>query len=779
MPVLLTESMGMLLQRSSTIRRLLTLTIVTGLAAFAGAIVYHRLPDYSNVTQEQKRLIGTAVLDRNGAILRLFPDGKGRIGLWREGDSFPEHLKAAVIAAEDQRFYHHPGFDPIAIVRAAYTNVREARRVSGASTITQQVVRLIRPRPRTFRSKIVELLCAMKMERQLSKEQILELDLNLSPMGGNIRGAGLAARVYFGKNVENITLPEAAALAALPRSPSRFDPRRPTGRKLLLGEKDRILERMAKLGWITREQLKMSLGSTLVFKNRAVPVRAPHFVDLVMENRGEAPAVMQTTLDPDVQRGLEQVIRSHRARLSRMGITQAAAVIASCRSAEMLAMVGSFSYGERDQGFNNGALAQRSAGSTLKPFLYALALEKGYGGISEISDTDRTYQTPHGDYMPMNADRREYGPVNVRSALGNSLNISAVKVARWVGLEDLHQLLGRVEIITPKSESADHYGLGLAVGNPEVSLCQLVQGYMTLASEGRFRPLRGESGPATAGSRVFSPEVAYIITHILADPAARLLTFGNPGYFDFGFPVAVKTGTSSNYRDAWAIGYTTDHVIGIWAGNFDGRSSPGRMGAGVCGPMLFEIVRFLYGTTPPEAFARPAAVREETVCSMSGLRAGPSCRYAATEIVPGNYKLMTCDLPHKDESHQLGPSYARWLHRRETQQGISRFRLMKPRETGFSGLGHTQGLANKSFGIEIISPHNRDRFIISSYRPNRVVFRALPSAVVEHVIWYLDGTELARTGPPYEFFWEPSRGSHELLAVTPDNAAAKASFFVE
>jgi penicillin-binding protein 1C len=762
-------------QRHLTIRRLLEIAIFLSLAATMVAMVYCRLPDYSNVTQEQKRLVGTAVLDRNGGILRLLPDGKGRIGLWSPIDSFPQHLKGAVIAAEDQRFYYHPGFDPIAIARAAYTNVREDRRVSGASTITQQVVRLIQPRPRTLRSKLLEFLCAMKMERQLSKEQILELDLNLSPMGGAIRGAGLAARVYFGKDVENITLPEAATLAALPRSPSRFDPRRPKGRKLLLGEKDRILKRMAALGWITHGRLKMSLGSTVVFKNNTFPIRAPHFVDLALENRGEIPAVMRTTLDPDVQRELQQVLRSHRDRLRRMGITQAAALIASSRSAEVLALVGSFSYSESNQGFNNGVVAQRSAGSTLKPFLYALALEKGYGGIAEISDTDRSYQTPHGDYMPMNADRREYGPVNVRSALGNSLNISAVKVIKWVGLEDFYQSLDRIEIITPKSASADHYGLGLAVGNVEVSLSQLVQGYLTLAGAGRFRPLRIEPGAETEGSRVFSPEVAYIISHILADPSARLLTFGNPGYFDFGFPVAVKTGTSSNYRDAWAIGYTPAHVIGIWAGNFDGRPSPGRMGAGVCGPILFEIIRFLYGTTPPETFVRPAGVREEIVCSMSGKRAGPRCPYTTTEIVPGNHNLMTCDLPHQDQHHQLGPSYARWLHRREAQQGTSRFRLMKPGETGLrsSAQGRT------SSGIEIISPHNRDRFIISPYRPNRITFRALPNRVVEHVIWYLDGAELARTGPPYEFFWEPSRGSHELLAVTPDNAAAKASFFVE
>jgi membrane carboxypeptidase/penicillin-binding protein PbpC len=295
--------MNMLLKRFISVRSLLILAAAVSLIGVIFVIVYYHLPDYSNVTQEQKRLMGTAVLDRNGAILRLFPDGKGRIGLWRDIDSFPKHLKAAVIAAEDQRFYYHPGFDPIAIARAAYSNIRQDRRVSGASTITQQVVRLIQPRQRTFRSKIIELLCAIKMERQLSKEQILELDLNLSPMGGNIRGAGLAARIYFGKDVENITLPEAAALAALPRSPSRFDPRRRRGRRLLLREKDHILKRMAALGWITHEQLKMSLGSTVVFKNKTFPIRAPHFVDLAMENRGEI-------LDPRIQKSPSATARA-------------------------------------------------------------------------------------------------------------------------------------------------------------------------------------------------------------------------------------------------------------------------------------------------------------------------------------------------------------------------------------------------------------------------------------------------------------------------------------
>jgi penicillin-binding protein 1C len=779
--------MVMIPRRHKALRILFILAIVAGVAAVSALVVYPHLPDYRNAIQEQQKRVGSAVLDRNGRILRLLPDGKGQMGLWCDGGLFPAHLKAAVIAAEDQRFRYHPGFDPIAIIRALYTNALQQRTISGASTITQQVVRLIRPRQRTYRAKIVELLSSVKMELQLSKEQILELDLNLSPMGGNIRGAGLAARTYFGKNVENITLAEAAVLAALPRSPSRLDPRHPAGRKLVLADKDRILKRMAALGWISNDQLKVSLGSSVAFKNRSIPGHAPHFVDQVFPTSGEAGGTVQTTLDLSLQQGLEQILKSHRDRLRRMGIDQAAAIIASCRSAEVLALVGSFNYSERFQGFNNGALAQRSAGSTLKPFLYALALEKGYGSTSEISDTDRVYQTPHGDYLPMNADRREYGPVNVRSALGNSLNVSAVKVVRWVGLEDFYRLLDRVEVITQSSAPPEHYGLGLAVGNVEISLYRLVQAYLALANQGVFRPLRVETSPKESSSSLVSPEVAYVITHILADPSARLLSFGNPGYFDFGFPVAVKTGTSSNYRDAWVIGYTSGHVIGIWAGNFDGRPSPGRMGAAVCGPMLLEVIRLLYGTRPPEGFSRPAGVRDETVCSMSGRRASQKCPYTTSELVAGRHTLAICDLPHEGEHHPLGSNYAKWLHRREALHGVSRFRLMKPDSTTqqvggeiiASDGAREPGRASRNSRIEIISPHNRDRFVLSRHRHSPIIFRALPEKVVEHVIWYLDGTELARTGPPYEFFWEPIRGRHELLAVTPDNAAAKASFSVE
>lgn len=757
--------------------------LVAALAVTLAA--YHLLPDYSKALEEQPARVGAAVLDRDGRILRLFPDEKGRFGLWRQRGRFPEHLKAAVIAAEDQRFYYHPGFDPIAIARAVRTNAERGRIVSGASTITQQVVRLIKPRPRTFGSKIIETLESMKMEWQLSKEQILVLHLNLSPMGGNIRGAGLASRIYFGKDVEHITLAEAAVLAALPRSPSRLDPRRPTGRKLVLAEKDRILKRMAALGWITPEQLRMSLGSVVVFKNRRIPLRAPHVVDLVIRRSARQDNPIRTTLDPDLQVGLERILKSHANRLRRIGIRQAAGLVVSVRDGKIRAMVGSLGYGEQDQGFNNAVVSRRSAGSTLKPFLYALALQKGYAPVSEVEDTDRSYPTPHGVYLPLNADRRAYGPVNIRLALGNSLNMSAIKVTRSVGLDDLLKALQSLEVVDHNGPPADHYGLGLAVGNVEVSLLRLVQAYRCLADKGEFRRLKVLQSEKTTSTRVFSPEVAYVISHILADPSARLLTFGNPGYFDFGFPVALKTGTSTGYRDAWTVAYTTRHVVGVWAGNFDGRPGFGKTGSAVCGPIVNEVIRTLYGAGPPEAFARPMAVREAVVCSMSGKLAGPQCPYTTTELLVGGMTLPKCDMPHKDQHHDLGAGYASWLDRRESRQGESRFRLKKP-ELASTGLRGVPGVRSPRSGgpagrsrIEIISPHDHDRFILGRHRPNRVIFRALPDTVVDHVIWFLDGVETARTGPPYEFSWEATRGLHVLHAVTPSNDAARVTFQVE
>jgi penicillin-binding protein 1C len=748
---------------------------------FVVVAVYHLLPDYTHAIEEQRAKAGTEVVDRDGRILRLLPDSRGRFSIWYKIDNIPLNLKEAVIAAEDKRFLYHPGFDPIAIARAAYLNLLRGKIISGASTITEQVVRLIHPRPRTYLSKLIELLAATKMECRLSKDQILELDMNLSPMSGNIRGVGLAARRFFGKKLENIDVAEAAVLAAVPRSPSRYDPRRSKGRKQLIAEKDRILRRMEALGYISPRKLKLMSGPVVRFHPARLPMEAPHFVDLALTKGVPKTGILKTTIALDVQHAVERILRSNTKRLRDMGVEQVGAIVTSVKDSEVLALVGSLGYNKSYLGYNDAVLARRSAGSVLKPFLYALALEQGQNASSEIPDTLRTYRTPQGDYQPFNADRRWYGPVDVRLALGNSLNVPAVKTLKDVGLEPFYNLLKRLGIVAPDSEPAEYYGLGLAIGNVEVSLFRLAQAFGCLAREGVYRPLkiiRSENKPE---SRLLSPESAYVINDILADPSARLLTFGNPSYFDFGFPVSIKTGTSTNYRDSWMMAYTPDNVVGLWAGNFNGSPTSHSAAASALGPIMKQIIGYLYGAGPPERFKRPPGVRKANVCWLSGKIATPRCPYVVKELViAGTAEMEVCDLPHnKDIHYYLGPPYAQWLSHKEAEEGITRFRLAPLGRAGWNRVSGDRLLSKRRNSIEIVTPHDQDIFVITPESSRKVLFRAIPNPVVSRVMWMVDGMEVASTPPPYEFFWGMTRGRHVVYAITPNRDAAEITIQVE
>lgn len=770
-------------------RVLIVLACILSCLGMLASLMFFHMGDYSSASSDLRKSIGRVALDRHGGLLKLEPDAEGQFAIWTPAAEIPDCLRRAVVAAEDKRFYYHPGFDPIAIVRAFASNVASGRTVSGASTITQQVVRLIEPRPRTYSSKLIELLKAVKMEAQLTKEEILELYLNLSPMGGNIRGVGLAAHVYFGKSVESLNPAEAASLAVIPRSPTRLDPARQSGLKLALAKKDQLLRNMAALGWLSQRELQASTGDSIRFLKRDLPGQAPHVTDSIFRTPIPGGSRIRTTIDLEIQRETERILRSHRSRLAGLGVNQAAAVVMSVPDCELLALAGSLEYGPRDLGYNNGATARRSAGSTLKPFLYALALDKGYQAYSRIPDTFRSYRTPRGDYLPSNADRRSYGPVTIRAALGNSLNVSAVKMLESVGIHDFYRTLGRLGIVRPGDPGADHYGLGLAIGNMEVQLLELVQAYGTLANSGRFRRIGVIKGKPEDFTRIFSPEAAYVITHILSDPSARLLTFGNPGNLDFGFHMPFKTGTSANYRDSWIVGYTPRRVIGVWAGAFNGARSAGATGATACGPILQDLVRSLYKSARPSQFLAPEGIDRARICWMSGDRATPACPYTNLELViKKNSSPPMCGLPHESERFYLGSNYARWLHRREESQGERRFMLSPQAEEREPRIASRAESFAVSAGpepvgelapISIVNPHDSDIFVTSRRHTNRIRFRAVARPIVSTVTWFVNGMEVAKTPPPYEFFWEPIRGKHTVHAVTPQKKAAKIVIQVE
>jgi penicillin-binding protein 1C len=745
------------------------------------------LPDYGCVIDQQSSESGAIISDRNGRTLRLFPDALGRFSMWTSFDQFPESLIDAVLAAEDRRFFSHFGIDPLAVTRSIIINVKSFRIVSGASTITQQVVRLIHPKPRTWAVKFREMIESMKLERQLSKEQILELYLNLAPMGGNIRGFALASNLYFGKDISMLTPAQGATLAALPRSPSTLDPGKLSDTSRLMEARNNILQRMSCMGSLTQPELVFWEATPLLVGKKPLPSVAPHFTAHLMKKSATLKGHLKTTLDVQLQRRLESILSSHRKRLAGFGVRQAAAVVVSAKECELLAMVGSFSYAHPDLGYNNGATSLRSAGSTLKPFLYALALDEGYLTNAEIPDTKRNYRTEKGDYLPVNADRISYGPVNIRLALGGSLNIPAVRVLNKVGTNQFFSFLGELGLTRTARQEAGYYGLGLAIGNLEVSLLQLVEAYSCLARMGEFRPITFVSGVYETSKKVISPGTAYVISHILADHSAKLLTFGNPYQFDFGFPVSLKTGTSTNFRDGWLVAYTSEHIIGMWVGNFNGSGVSGTSGATSCGPILHDIIQALYGDRHPKPFDKPDSVQQVPVCSLSGLIASRRCPYASLELLPKDHGLPECNEEHYNHYRFLGGNYAQWIHRREMEQGLSRYRLKSPTDldypnSAFPVSSHAESTVSSRLErprIHIVSPHDRDRYVMGSGIRTKIMMRAVPEPVAEYVTWLVDGKEIEKTPPPYEFSWEPERGEHVVVAVTPNWDADKITIRIE
>jgi penicillin-binding protein 1C len=734
---------------------------------------------------------GPLVLDRNGAILRLVSEAAGRKLVKLPDTGLPSVVSAAFVAAEDRRFRGHPGIDPLAIGRAALTNLRRGRIVSGASTITQQLARLAYPGPRSYYRKLVEMCRSLRMERVLSKDDILRHYLDRAPLGNNLMGVEAGAWAYFGKTAAHLTAGEAALLAALVKAPGALNPYGPH-RDRLLARQRWVLNRMAHLGYLTPEELQAGLGEPIKFRGNGrrppgFPFEAPHFGNLALARAGSAPSGgqrLRTTLDLPLQRRVQAVVQSHRERLLKGGASQAAALVVANASREVLALVGSCAYGPRDQGFNNGATAWRSPGSTLKPFLYALALEQGFTPASVLEDVERRYRTPRGEFIPANFDRVNHGPIAFREALGNSLNLSAVHLLNLVGPGTYYETLAQLDLINHPEYAPARYGLGLVVGNPEVNLLQLAAAFACLANGGRFAPLRLTlSEPREPGEPVFSPQAAYIISDILSDPMARSRIFGGSAAMNPPYPMAIKTGTSTHYRDGWAVAYTPEYTLAVWVGNFNGRPTAKLSGAGAAAPILADLAAILFAAAPPQPFVRPTGVTSAEVCAFSGLNPGPGCVHRRQELfMAGTEPQAVCTYHHAEEPwHRVPANFAGWLHQRFTTGGEGRFRLAEfdqdlgktfqgpaaaavQGRPGVAPVG-AEGLISR---VSISYPLAGDRYLLT---PPAEVIRVTSKAVcrdpVPAITWFMDGWEVGSAGPPYELPLELTRGRHRLTVVGP------------
>ncbi len=589
----------------------LRLLLLTALLTFGAWLGISFVPLPRGITEPPAS--GLEFLDRHGRTLRELRDGQEQFSRTAAEGEIPTVLMQATLAAEDQRFWSHNGVDWRATLRAAWQLVRNGRIVSGGSSITQQLVKLAAPRPRTFRTKLIEAAQALRLEREWDKPRILAAYLNRLDYGNLRAGSDAAARHYFDKAPADLSAAEAAFLAGLPQAPSRLNPRaRFAGAKR---RQEWILGRMHALSWLTSEDYTRSLAEPVQLAPPRREFAAPHFVDLLLEREApdtSRPQRVTTTLDLELNRFVEQTLRSQLARLREQQVGNGAAVVLDNRTGAVLALVGSEDYFAPAAGQVNGAWAPRSAGSTLKPFTYALAFERGATPASIVADVPCEFSTATGVFAPVNYDRHCHGPVRHRLALANSLNIPAVRVLDELGgAAVLHARL-RACGLTTLTQPAEHYGLGLTLGNAEVRLLELANAYACLARLGEWRPWRllEGAGDYKSPTRVISREAAWLVADVLADNRARALAFGLETPLRFDFPVACKTGTSTDYRDNWAVGYTPEFTVAVWAGNFDGSPMRGVSGVTGAGPVLhtiFQNLRTRFGTTwfePPTGWVQ-------------------------------------------------------------------------------------------------------------------------------------------------------------------------------
>ncbi len=581
-------------------RRLRRVAVGAGAAAvaiIAAAATLDRLfpPDLGRLADRS-----TLVLDGDGRLLMPFTAGDG---IWRlptaTKDVDARYLRM-LVAHEDKRFDSHPGVDPLALARAAAQWAKAGRVVSGASTLTMQTARLLRPRPRTIGAKLMEMARALQLEARYDKDAILGMYLTLAPFGGNLEGVRAASLFYFGKEPDRLTDAEAALLVALPQSPERLRPDRNAGAARIA--RDRIIARAAAIGVLTSQAAAEAAAQPVPVRRRAAAHLAPHLADRLRAAEPNSP-VIRTHLDGVLQARLEALARRRHLELEE-GATIALLVVEN-DARKVRAYVGSGDYYDgRRLGYNDMVRAVRSPGSTLKPFVYGLAFDDLLIHPETIV-VDRPMR--FGDYAPENFDRHYRGELTAREALQLSLNLPVVALLDRMGPMALVGALNSAGTPLRLPDAVSAPGLPIVLGGAGITLADLVTLYAALADGGIARPLRyTDATPALQPVAIMRPMAAWYLTRVLVDtpPPPRMLASGNRKH---GRTVAYKTGTSFGFRDAWAIGYDSAYTVGVWVGRPDGTFSPGRMGRDAAAPLLFEIFDMLPRPHGPPSVAFAAA----------------------------------------------------------------------------------------------------------------------------------------------------------------------------
>ncbi|MHB0856921.1 MAG: penicillin-binding protein 1C [Anaerolineae bacterium] len=798
--------------------RALVLVLLAALAAYQPGIFF-RLPS-THAIRDSARTASSVILDRNGKLLYEIIDPHSGPHRPLQLDEMPLALRQAIVATEDASFYTNPGIDPWAIVRALWTNLRGGEIVSGGSTITQQLARnlLMSEQDRreiTVGRKLREALLAYHLTRSLSKDDILAFYLNEVYLGNMAYGVEAASRAYFGKPVDQLDLAECALLAGLPQSPVAYNPlSNPAAAK---ERQAVVLALMVKSGYISSEQAALAREEPLRYASDPYPINAPHFVMVVRDELarlvGEEAVRrgglrVHTTLDLDLQTIAETQVRRHLEHLNEESpeaashnVRNAATVMLNPQTGAVRVMVGSPDYTLADiDGAVNATLTPRQPGSAIKPLTYAAAFARGYSPASMFTDVRTSFTTREGlAYVPVNYDYRFHGPVLLRQALACSYNTVAVQLLDAIGIDALTSTAHQLGIRS--WDRAERYGLALTLGGGEVSLLQLTSAYGALANGGLRVPphsivsVEDAEGhvlyshqPAEA-ERVLDARIAYLVTDVLADAEARQPAFGSRGALYTPFGAAVKTGTTTGWRDNWTIGYTSEWVVGVWVGNANNEPMVRVSGVSGAAPIWNALISAAQRRSPAP-FVRPAGIQEISVCALSGLLPGPACSHIKQELfLDENAPTRTCALhrlvafdaetgePAAEDcppERRVDRSVTIWPP--EAISWAQEMGLLAPEKVLSAALASTSPDVDQAHASDgatrslwIARPAANSRYAIAPDIPanaQRIEIEgvAAPELALAEVMLWIDG-RLVHTWdrPPYRTFWALEPGRHEIV----------------
>ena len=709
------------------------------------------------------------VRDRNGKLLRVTLSADQKFRIWTPLAEVSPDLINATLRYEDKYYAHHPGVNPLALARCALDLLRFHRVTAGGSTITMQLARLrFHLHTRNISGKLEQIIRSVELERHYSKNEILEAYLNLAPYGRNIEGIGAASQIYFDKLASKLSRPEAVALSVIPQSPTR---------RALYIDRDNHSINLAQSSWYDRAKI----GSNAEFSMRDFQPRmqteqkffAPHFVQHVLESSHGRDQII-TTLDFEKQRAIERRVTGYIASNRNRGIENAAVLLIDTRTMDVLAQVGSADFNNAAiNGQVDGTRSPRSPGSTLKPFVYALALEQGLiHPLSILSDAPRSF----GEYNPENFDREFLGPIRACDALARSRNVPAVELASHVAHPTLYQFLNTADVHLPKPES--FYGLALPLGGAEVSLQDLVRLYAALANNGELRPLRRiENDPVAKSRRILSPEAAFLTLEMLGNVPRPEMNCADGTH---SAPVYWKTGTSHGFRDAWSIAVFDHYVLGVWVGNFDGRANPAFVGRTAAAPLLFQIIDSLRAAWPepsvPHLPPPGSNLKRVEFCALSGDLPNQFCtQHVEGWFIPGVSPIKTCDVhrevlvdvasglrvPLDDGTRQLRREvYEFWPGEFLTlfeQAGIPR--RVPPPFLPDNG----SELASRSGQKPVIVSPSKKEIVLASTK--RIPLRAKAEGDVREIFWFAGKQFVGKAAPNQVVEWTATAGDYEITAL--------------